>query len=49
MKAYVSSILLGVLPWGGYGGSFAGPDGSIWSLGYSAQGTAQGTGQSYAE
>jgi len=24
--------------WGGYGGSFADPDGYIWSLGYSAQG-----------
>jgi predicted lactoylglutathione lyase len=27
----------GALPWGGYGGSFADPDGYIWSLGYSAQ------------
>ncbi|MGH3243304.1 MAG: VOC family protein [Spirillospora sp.] len=25
----------GKLPWGGYGGSFADPDGYIWSLGYS--------------
>lgn len=31
----------GALPWGGYGGSFADPDGYIWSLGYSAQGTDQ--------
>ncbi|MBB6347730.1 hypothetical protein FHU36_004275 [Nonomuraea muscovyensis] len=31
----------GPLPWGGYGGSFADPDGYIWSLGYSAQGTDQ--------
>ncbi|MET7771990.1 hypothetical protein [Nocardia sp. NPDC005366] len=31
----------GALPWGGYGGSFADPDGFIWSLGYSAQGTDQ--------
>ncbi|GGL32493.1 VOC family protein [Planomonospora parontospora] len=35
----------GSLPWGGYGGSFADPDGYIWSLGYSAQ----GQDQSYAE
>jgi uncharacterized protein len=26
------------LPWGGYGGSFADPDGYIWSIAYSAQG-----------
>jgi len=25
----------GALPWGGYGGTFADPDGYIWSLGYS--------------
>src|SRR6266540_4173640 len=25
--------------WGGYGGSFADPDGYIWDIGYSAQGT----------
>lgn len=25
----------GALPWGGYGGTFADPDGHIWSLGYS--------------
>ncbi|MCP3787483.1 VOC family protein [Micromonospora sp. A3M-1-15] len=31
----------GALPWGGYGGSFADPDGYIWSLGYSDQGTDQ--------
>jgi predicted lactoylglutathione lyase len=29
------------LEWGGYGGSFADPDGYIWSLGYSAQGKDQ--------
>ena len=29
------------LPWGGYGGSFADPDGYIWSIGYSAQGKDQ--------
>jgi hypothetical protein len=33
------------LPWGGYGGSFADPDGYIWSIGYSAQ----GENQPYAE
>ncbi|MEU8136889.1 VOC family protein [Streptodolium elevatio] len=31
----------GALPWGGYGGTFADPDGYIWSLGFSAQGTDQ--------
>ncbi|KIA61026.1 VOC family protein [Nocardia vulneris] len=31
----------GALPWGGYGGSFADPDGYIWSLGYSAEGADQ--------
>ena len=31
--------------WGGYGGSFADPDGYIWSIGYSAQ----GKDQAYAE
>ncbi|NYI04637.1 VOC family protein [Allostreptomyces psammosilenae] len=31
----------GPLPWGGYGGSFADPDGYVWSLGYSAQGEDQ--------
>ncbi|NUW40407.1 VOC family protein [Nonomuraea rhodomycinica] len=31
----------GLLPWGGYGGSFADPDGYVWSLGYSAQGEDQ--------
>ncbi|MFC6880692.1 MULTISPECIES: VOC family protein [Actinomadura] len=31
----------GALPWGGYGGTFADPDGYIWSLGYSAHGTDQ--------
>ncbi|WP_433293595.1 VOC family protein [Pseudonocardia sp. CA-142604] len=31
----------GALPWGGYGGSFADPDGYVWSLGYSAQGADQ--------
>ncbi|MCT1479101.1 VOC family protein [Microbacterium sp. p3-SID336] len=25
----------GALPWGGYGGTFADPDGYIWSIGYS--------------
>src|SRR6266487_101034 len=29
------------LQWGGYGGSFADPDGYIWSIGYSAQGKNQ--------
>jgi uncharacterized protein len=29
------------LQWGGYGGTFADPDGYIWSIGYSAQGTDQ--------
>jgi hypothetical protein len=32
-------------PWGGYGGSFADPDGYIWNIGYSAQ----GKNQPYAE
>jgi predicted enzyme related to lactoylglutathione lyase len=32
-------------PWGGYGGSFADPDGYIWNVGYSAQ----GKNQPYAE
>jgi uncharacterized protein len=27
--------------WGGYGGSFADPDGYIWTIGYSAQGKDQ--------
>lgn len=31
----------GALPWGGYGGAFADPDGYVWSLGYSAPGTDQ--------
>lgn len=31
----------GALPWGGYGGTFADPDGYIWSLGYSDHGTDQ--------
>ncbi|MEV8320135.1 VOC family protein [Streptomyces sp. NPDC059900] len=31
----------GELPWGGYGGTFADPEGYIWSLGYSAQGADQ--------
>src|SRR5687768_9257470 len=31
----------GTLEWGGYGGTFADPDGHIWRLGYSAQGTDQ--------
>ncbi len=31
----------GDLPWGGYGGSFADPDGYVWSLGHSARGTDQ--------
>jgi len=29
------------LAWGGYGGSFADPDGYIWNIGYSAEGTDQ--------
>jgi catechol 2,3-dioxygenase-like lactoylglutathione lyase family enzyme len=29
------------LPWGGYGGTFADPDGHIWSIGYSARGKDQ--------
>ena len=29
------------LKWGGYGGSFADPDGYIWSIGYSAKGKDQ--------
>src|SRR5262249_36243764 len=29
------------LRWGGYGGSFADPDGYIWNIGYSAQGKDQ--------
>ncbi len=29
------------LQWGGYGGSFADPDGYIWSIGYSANGKDQ--------
>ncbi|MEU5869776.1 MULTISPECIES: VOC family protein [unclassified Nonomuraea] len=31
----------GALPWGGYGGTFADPDGYVWSLGYSDQGEDQ--------
>ncbi|MFE4257755.1 VOC family protein [Streptomyces sp. NPDC056883] len=31
----------GALPWGGYGGTFADPEGYIWSLGYSEQGADQ--------
>ena len=29
------------LEWGGYGGSFADPDGYVWSIGYSTQGKDQ--------
>jgi len=29
------------LAWGGYGGSFADPDGYIWNIGYSAEGKDQ--------
>jgi uncharacterized glyoxalase superfamily protein PhnB len=29
------------LKWGGYGGSFADPDGYIWNVGYSAAGKDQ--------
>src|SRR5438477_5691832 len=29
------------LQWGGYGGSFADPDGYVWRVGYSAQGSDQ--------
>ena len=31
----------GTLEWGGYGGSFADPDGYIWKVGFSAQGKDQ--------
>jgi uncharacterized glyoxalase superfamily protein PhnB len=31
----------GTLQWGGYGCSFADPDGYIWDIGYSAQGRDQ--------
>jgi uncharacterized protein len=31
----------GALQWGGYGGSFADPDGFIWNIGYSAEGKDQ--------
>jgi len=31
----------GNLEWGGYGGTFADPDGYIWNIGYSSQGTDQ--------
>ncbi|MCF2532163.1 VOC family protein [Yinghuangia soli] len=31
----------GALQWGGYGGTFADPEGYVWSLGYSAQGSDQ--------
>jgi predicted enzyme related to lactoylglutathione lyase len=31
----------GKLRWGGYGGSFADPDGYIWDIGYSAEGADQ--------
>ncbi len=31
--------------WGGYGGAFADPDGYVWQIGFSAQ----GSGQPYAE
>ena len=33
------------LQWGGYGGTFADPDGYVWNIGYSAQ----GKDQAYAE
>jgi uncharacterized protein len=29
------------LKWGGYGGSFADPDGYVWNIGHSAQGKDQ--------
>jgi catechol 2,3-dioxygenase-like lactoylglutathione lyase family enzyme len=29
------------LKWGGYGGTFADPDGYVWSIGYSAEGQDQ--------
>jgi catechol 2,3-dioxygenase-like lactoylglutathione lyase family enzyme len=29
------------LAWGGYGGTFADPDGYVWNIGYSAEGTDQ--------
>ncbi|NUT91116.1 MAG: glyoxalase [Saccharothrix sp.] len=31
----------GALPWGGYGGTFADPDGFVWSVAHSARGTDQ--------
>jgi catechol 2,3-dioxygenase-like lactoylglutathione lyase family enzyme len=48
-KAAGATILkaAGKLPWGGYGGTFADPDGYVWSVGFSAQGRDQD--QLYAE
>jgi predicted enzyme related to lactoylglutathione lyase len=37
------------LPWGGYGGTFADPDGYVWSIAYGAEGQAEGQDQVYAE
>jgi uncharacterized protein len=37
------------LPWGGYGGTFADPDGYVWSIAYGAEGQAEGQDQIYAE
>jgi uncharacterized protein len=37
------------LKWGGYGGTFADPDGYAWSIAYSAEGQAEGQDQVYAE
>ncbi len=31
----------GALPWGGYGGTFADPDGYVWSVAHSARGADQ--------
>jgi catechol 2,3-dioxygenase-like lactoylglutathione lyase family enzyme len=31
----------GALQWGGYGGTFADPDGYVWNIGYSAEGKDQ--------
>ena len=46
-KAAGATILkpAAALQWGGYGGTFADPDGYVWSIGYSAQ----GENQPYAE
>ncbi|WP_049556811.1 VOC family protein [Nonomuraea sp. SBT364] len=33
------------LPWGGYGGTFADPDGYVWRVGHSAQGEDQSSSE----